>query len=79
MKNLIKYYEAFKKSMIANKALKDFNGGDNREFTRLQRNATRWHNIQDDIRSEFTTDESEIYNSVKDAWNTFDSIFVKGK
>ena len=32
--NLIKYYNTFKKSMIANKALKDFKGGNNPEFTR---------------------------------------------
>lgn len=79
MNKLIKYYEAFNKSMIANKALKDFQGGDNAEFTRLQRNATRYHNDQDRIRAEFSTEDWNVYMSVKNALDTYASIFVKGK
>tara|TARA_Y100000004_G_scaffold136176_1_gene154190 strand:- start:3 stop:242 length:240 start_codon:yes stop_codon:yes gene_type:complete len=79
MNNLIKYYEIFNKSMLANKALKDFQGGDNAEFTRLQRNATRYHNDCEKIRAEFTAEDQAVYNSVKDAWVTYESIFVKGK
>ena len=78
MKNLIKYYETFNKSILANKALKDFEGGDNAEFTRLQRNATRYHNDCEKIRAEFSPSDFEVYNSVKEAWNTYSSIFVKG-
>jgi hypothetical protein len=63
--------------MIANKALKDFQGGDNAEFTRLQRNVTRYHNDCDRIRAEFSAVDLEVYNSVKNAWNTYASIFVK--
>jgi hypothetical protein len=65
--------------MIANKALKDFQGGDNAEFTRLQRNATRYHNDCDRIRAEFSDDEMNVYMSVKYAMDTYSSIFVKGK
>ena len=65
--------------MIANKALKEFQGGDNSEFTRLQRNATRYHNDCEKIRAEFSPADLELYNSVKDAWTTYASIFVKGK
>ena len=77
MKNLIKYYETFNKSMIANKELKDFQGGDNAEFTRLQRNATRYHNDCERIIADFSTADLELYNSVKKAWKTFASIFAK--
>ena len=75
--NLIKYYNTFKKSMIANKALKDFKGGDNAKFTILQRNATRYHNDCDRIRAEFSNADMEIYMSVKHAWNIYADIFVK--
>jgi hypothetical protein len=75
--NLIKYYNTFKKSMIANKALKDFKGGDNAEFTRLQRNATRYYNDCNRIRDQFSNDEMEIYMSVKHAWDTYAEIFTK--
>jgi len=84
MKNkLITYFETFNKSMTANKAFKDFEGGSTveakAEFTRLKRNATRYHNELGRIYATFNADEIAVYNSVKDAWNTFDSIFVKGK
>ena len=76
-KNLVKYYSTFKKSMIANKALKDFQGGDNAEFTRLQRNATRYHNDCDRIWTEFTDADMDVYMSVKHAMDTYASIFLK--
>jgi hypothetical protein len=63
--------------MIANKALKDFEGGDNAEFTRLQRNATRYHNDCDRIRAEFTDADWGVFMSVKHAMDTYASIFVK--
>ena len=63
--------------MIANKALKDFDGGDNAEFTILQRNATRYSNDCDRIRANFTDAEMEVYMSVKYAMDTYESIFVK--
>ena len=63
--------------MIANKALKDFDGGGNAEFTRLQRNATRYHNDCEKIRADFTADDRAVYHSVKDAWTTYAAIFVK--
>ena len=75
--NLIKYYNTFKKSMIANKALEDFPGGDNREFTRLQRNATRYHNEYKRLMADFSKDEMELYMSVKHAWDTYADIFTK--
>jgi len=75
--NLIKYFNTFKKSMIANKALKDFKGGDNARFTVLQRNATRYHNDCDRIRADFSDDDMEIYMSVKYAWDTSHEIFTK--
>jgi len=75
--NLIKYYNTFKKSMIATKALKDFKGGDNAEFTRLQRNATRYHNDCDRIRAIFSDADMELYMSVKHAWDTYADIFTK--
>lgn len=75
--NLIKYYNTFKKSMIANKALEDFQGGDNAKFTVLQRNATRYNNDCDRIRADFSKDEMELYMSVKYAWDTYADIFTK--
>lgn len=65
--------------MLANKALKDFQGGDNAEFTRLQRNATRYHNDCHKFQAEFTAEDRALYHSVKDAWTTYETIFVKGQ
>lgn len=75
--NLIKYYNTFKKSMIANEELKNFKGGNNPEFTRLQRNATRYHNDCDRIRADFSNADMEVYMSVKYAWDTYAHIFTK--
>lgn len=74
--NLIKYFNTFKKSMIANKALKDFKGGDNSEFTILQRNATRYQNDMERIMANFSSDDMEVYMSVKHAWDTFAEILT---
>jgi hypothetical protein len=63
--------------MIANKALEDFAGGDNSEFTRLQRNATRYHNDCDRIRANFSDTDLKVYMSVKHAWDTYADIFTK--
>ena len=84
MKNkLITYFETFNKSLSANKAFKDFEGGSTveakAEFTRLKRNATRYQNDLRRIYATFNADDIAIYNSVKNAWNTFDLIFEKGK
>jgi GTP cyclohydrolase III len=75
--NIIKYFNTFKKSMIANKALEDFKGGDNAMFTVLQRNATRYNNDCDRIRADFSNADMEIYMSVKNAWDTYAKIFTK--
>ena len=79
--NLIKYFNTFKKSMIANKALKDFKGGVGKEFyarfTILQRNATRYHNDCRRIRADFSSADLEVYMSVKYAYDTYAEIFTK--
>jgi len=75
--NLIKYYNTFKKSMIAAEELKNFKGEDNARFTVLQRNATRYHNDCDRIRAEFSNADMEVYMSVKHAWDTYADIFTK--
>jgi len=81
--NLTKYFETFNKSLLANNALKEFTGGstaeDKAEFTRLQRNAKRYHNELSRIFETFSQSDLAAYKAVQDAWNTFDSIFVKGK
>ena len=75
--NLVKYFNTFKKSMIATEELKDFKGGDNARFTVLQRNATRYHNDCERIRDDFSSADMEVYMSVKHAWDTYADIFTK--
>ena len=75
--NLIKYYNTFKKSMIANQELENFKGSDNSEFTRLQRNATRYHNDMERIMANFSKDEMNLYMSVKYAFDTYAEFFTK--
>lgn len=81
MNDLTKYFNTFKKSMIADKALKDFQGGgnsgDNAQYTILQRNATRYKNDCGRILDAFSSEEIEVYMSVKHAWDTYADIFTK--